>query len=150
MSDRSEWDSLKWYVPQPFTPQPETSIHWCWWGMDAEAWNLESRCRERTAVGCIETVWGDWSEDLCSWECFWRKHRLPWKQGTIVEWHMQKGQPLWPLSPYTSPCLCRHWEGLLPEWAHAPGVATMSLLCLSKPPCSSPPPPPARPCHCRL
>ena len=102
MSDRSEWDSIIWYGPQTFTPQPETGIHRGWWGMDAEAWNVESRSRERTAVGCMETVWGDWSEDLCSWECFWRKkHRLPWKQGTIVDWHMQKGQPLWPLSPYT-------------------------------------------------
>ena len=51
------------------------------------------------------------------------------------------------LSPHTPPL--QALRELLPEWAHAPGVATMSLSGLSKPPCSSPPPPPARPCHCR-
>ena len=40
-----------WYFC-PWTPQPET----LWWGLGTETQALEVSSRERTSVGCVETV----------------------------------------------------------------------------------------------
>lgn len=45
-----ESDPHRWLVPPSCTPQPKTHIFWCGWGLDAEAWALEVRHREKAGL----------------------------------------------------------------------------------------------------
>ena len=49
--------------------------------------SLESRPRERIAVGFQQTAWKDGIKEICNQECLWRKPRQPYKQSTVVEWY---------------------------------------------------------------
>ena len=58
---RMERDLHKCSVPPLCTPQPETRICQCWWGLGAEPQASEIRPGERTGVGCMETPRRGWS-----------------------------------------------------------------------------------------
>ena len=60
------------------------------------------------------------------------------------------GWPLWSLSPHTSPWLCRHWEGLLPEKVCACPSCCLVPFSLDECVPSVWSPPPASPCLCGL
>ena len=52
--------------PQHCVSQLEKCVHQCGWGLGAGMYDLESRSRERTALGSEETAGGDWREELHS------------------------------------------------------------------------------------
>lgn len=41
-------------------PYPDTCVHWCMWSLGTEMQGLEDGPREKTGVGCMETVWMVW------------------------------------------------------------------------------------------
>ena len=54
----------------------------------AESWKMgigEQTCSGGTAVGCEETARGDGREDICNWECLWRKPRMPQKMPLLTD-----------------------------------------------------------------
>ena len=92
-----------------------TALHATAWDMcppvhmGAGGWNVGfgEQTQGETAVGCEETAWEVGSEELCKWECLWRKHRPPQKQSAIVEWHAEGWATIaaslltrWPLPPW--------------------------------------------------
>ena len=113
---------------------PPTWDVWSWVNMGAWCWNvhLESRPRERNAIGCEVTAWG--------WECrplqlrtlgqeVWISTEAKW-----LYWVTRKGQCHHcsfsfnhrPLSPRAPQCSC--WSGL-----QAPGQHLLCPLCLGGP-----------------
>ena len=73
--DKTEWDLHRLSMPHSSVPQTGMCVHWCTQGLRAGTWVLESKPRERTAVGGEETAWGDRREEICNLECLWRKHK---------------------------------------------------------------------------
>ena len=129
-------------------------------GPRAGMWELESIARGKTTVRCEETAWGDRREEINKWECLWRKPRLPWKQGTTVEWCTEGGATTAAsLSPCTSPCPlgtrkspCQGWplQGQALEKATT-RAGSLTPMAIGFTPHLSPPglKQPRQPCHLR-
>ena len=90
----------------PFPAHPAwEGVHHCRQGLGAGTWGVESRPRQRTAVDCEETSWGDGrgagrsSINGMLVEEAWTTT----EQSTIVEWCPKGRTPLQPLSPCAGP-----------------------------------------------
>ena len=123
-------DLHRWWILLPWALRLRF-IYRCGQGLDAEAWALEVRPRERTWVGCVETAWRGWSVAMrCTQKkpgptiearCHcWGSHKE--KSGTAIDAYF----PLYALRPqdttYTSSA--GGCEPLPPSWA-----ATMRPAC---------------------
>ena len=105
--------------PSPAHPAWE-GVHCCRQGLGTGMWGLKSRPRQRTAVACEETSWGDGREGGglhmgVHVEEAWTTI----EQSTVSEW-CQRRSPLQSLAPCAGPCSPgtrkgSHWGGLY--WA---------------------------------
>ena len=97
VADRIDWDLHRWSLQPHCTPQPEMHIGWFRQGVGAGVEALEKRPWEKTAIGCVETVYSG-RLVFPNRESSGRKPRLK-KRWSVILGVQGAELPLHPLSP---------------------------------------------------
>ena len=107
----------------PCTPQPETLLCQCGWGLSAEAPASEDGPRERTRAGCGETAWRGWA--VATKGVRGRSLGLPGRQGFILGDTWGEGQDY-----HKSFFSCEHSQGTGHRLQELPGQAQVTTTIM--------------------